>query len=97
MLMAAATWLGWSLNLLVLMSGVLMVFLVLLQRARGGGLAGAFGGAGGASAFGSQAGRVFRWITLTVAAIWLLAIMFSVMVMHETREETGTETVLVEP
>ena len=37
-----------------------LIALVLIQRGRGGGLAGAFGGAGGQSAFGTKAGDVFE-------------------------------------
>ncbi len=48
------------------------MLVILLQRGRGGGLAGAFGGAGGQSAFGTKAGDVFTWITVTVATIWVL-------------------------
>jgi preprotein translocase subunit SecG len=58
----------------------LLVFIVLLQKGRGGGLSGAFGGAGGHSAFGSKTGDVFTWITgglvllfiaLSVVANWV--------------------------
>src|SRR5713226_9501588 len=97
MLMAAATWLGWSLNLLVLLLGALMIFMVLIQRGKGGGLAGAFGGAGGASVFGSRAGGLFTWITLILAAVWLLLIMFNVILVQQTKEGPSTETVLVDP
>jgi len=51
--------------------GVLMIFIILLQRGRGGGLAGAFGGAGGQSAFGTKAGDVFTKITICLALIWV--------------------------
>lgn len=49
-----------------------LILLVLVQRGRGGGLAGALGGMGGQSAFGSKAGDVFTRITVVVAAIWIL-------------------------
>lgn len=51
--------------------GLLMIFIVLLQRGRGGGLAGAFGGAGGQSALGTKAGDVFTKITVVMAVIWV--------------------------
>jgi preprotein translocase subunit SecG len=48
------------------------MIVILLQRGRGGGLSGAFGGAGGSSAFGAKTGDVFTWITVVVAAVFLL-------------------------
>jgi preprotein translocase subunit SecG len=43
-----------------------------LQRGRGGGLAGALGGMGGQSAFGTKAGDLFTKITVGVAAFWIV-------------------------
>ena len=50
---------------------VLVVVVILLQRGRGVGLAGAFGGAGGGSAFGAKTGDVLTWVTITGAAALL--------------------------
>ena len=58
-----------------------MILLVLIQRGRGGGLAGAFGGAGGQSAFGTKAGDVFTKITVAVAAFWILLCILSLNVL----------------
>jgi protein translocase SecG subunit len=52
-------------------TGVLLIFIILLQRGRGGGLAGAFGATGGQSAFGTKAGDVFTRITIGVAVFWV--------------------------
>lgn len=79
-LFAIGFW-GYALNgVLVLISLVLML-IILIQRGKGGGLAGAFGGAGGSSAFGSRAGDTFTKVTLYTAAIWVLVIMINVKVM----------------
>ncbi len=53
-------------------SALFLILLVLVQRGRGGGLAGALGGAGGSSAFGAKAGDVFTRITIITATIWIL-------------------------
>ena len=58
-------------TLLVVVS-LSMVLLVLIQRGRGGGLAGAFGGMGGQSAFGTRAGDIFTRITIVLAVVWVL-------------------------
>ncbi len=70
-------------NTFVLLSGLFMILLVLIQRGKGGGLAGAFGGAGGSSPFGSRAGDAFTKFTLIIAAVWAIAIMAEVkLVQH---------------
>ena len=66
------------LNGFVFVLGAFLILLVLIQRGKGGGLAGAFGGAGGSSPFGSRAGDTFTRVTLIIAAIWALAIMLEV-------------------
>lgn len=60
------------LKLLILVVSFFLVVLILLQRGRGGGLAGALGGMGGQSAFGSKAGDVFTRITSVVAVVWIV-------------------------
>jgi preprotein translocase subunit SecG len=71
-------WYSTLFNVLILAVSVFMIILVLIQRGKGGGLAGAFGGAGGSSAFGSRAGDLFTRITIGVAAVWIFLIMFHV-------------------
>ena len=80
-------WLSHVLNLLVIGTGLLLMLIVLIQRGKGGGLAGAFGGAGGSSPFGSRAADAFVKITLYLAAFWVLLIMIHVKVV---KYETGT-------
>jgi preprotein translocase subunit SecG len=57
---------------LFLLTCFLLVVVVLLQKGRGGGLAGAFGGAGGHSAFGAKTGDFFTWLTVGLAGFFLL-------------------------
>lgn len=67
---------------LLMLLGMFMMLVVLLQRGRGGGLAGAFGGAGGQSAFGTKAGDVFTKITVVVAVLWFILAGVSGMVLR---------------
>jgi preprotein translocase subunit SecG len=84
------------LNAAVLLLGLFLILLVLIQRGKGGGLSGAFGGSGGSSAFGSRAGDMFTRITIGVAAAWILFTMIEVVVIQNaiapvitpTQEET---------
>jgi preprotein translocase subunit SecG len=50
----------------------MLILLILIQRGKGGGLAGAFGGMGGQSAFGTKAGDTFMRITIVFASVWFL-------------------------
>ena len=77
-------WVPTVLNLVLLLISIFLVLLVLIQRGKGGGLAGAFGGAGGSSAFGSRAGDTFTKITIYTAAVWFLLIMFMIKMTQPT-------------
>ncbi|QDU90669.1 preprotein translocase subunit SecG [Pirellulimonas nuda] len=60
------------LQILLSVTAIFLILLVLVQRGRGGGLAGALGGPGGSSAFGAKAGDTFTRITIYAAAFWIL-------------------------
>jgi preprotein translocase subunit SecG len=67
------------------LAAVFLILLVLIQRGRGGGLAGAFGGMGGQSAFGTKAGDVFTKITVGVAAFWIVLCILATNVLGRQR------------
>jgi preprotein translocase subunit SecG len=77
--LAVSFW-SYTLNTIIVLLGLLMILTILIQRGKGGGLIGAFGGAGGSSPFGSKAGDTFTRITITMAAIWVILIMIHVKV-----------------
>jgi len=86
LLFAVWSWVPNFLNIVGVILAIFLILLVLIQRGKGGGLAGAFGGVGGSSAFGSRAGDVFTRITITVAAVWILLMMVEVvLIQHEAR------------
>ena len=66
------------LMVLMVVTAVFLIVLVLIQRGKGGGLAGAFGGMGGQSAFGTKAGDLFTRITIGVAAFWIILCLVAV-------------------
>jgi len=67
---------------------------VLIQRGKGGGLAGAFGGVGGSSAFGTKAGDVFTRITVGIAIAWILLSMLMVILTNRHNESAwGSDAV----
>ncbi len=50
-----------------------LILLILIQKGRGGGLSGAFGGAGGASSIlGSKTGDFLTWVTIILVGFFLL-------------------------
>ena len=91
MTLIAAWWLSHVLNLIVMGLGGMLMLLVLIQRGKGGGLAAAFGGAGGSSPFGSRAADQFVKITLWLAGVWVLVIMIHVKVVkYDMGEQAKT-------
>lgn len=78
---------------LLFLTALFLILLVLVQRGKGGGLAGAFGGMGGQSAFGTKAGDTFTRITIGVATVWILLCVLSVRFLgsSEDRMNLGEE------
>lgn len=68
---------------LIVLTSLFMICLVLIQRGKGGGLAGAFGGVGGSSAFGTKSGDVFTKVTMVVASIWIVLAMIQVVLYNQ--------------
>ncbi len=77
------------LNTLIILLGILLISVVLIQRGKGGGLAGAFGGVGGSSPFGSKAGDAFTRFTIILALVWIGVIIGQVWVLNPTTSSTG--------
>ena len=69
------------LTVLLPILSVFLILLILVQRGRGGGLVGAFGGAGGQSAFGAKAGDLFTKITVVTVCFWILFCIGLLLVM----------------
>src|SRR5437660_4107604 len=78
--------LGLFITLFVIVS-LFLILLILIQKGRGGGLASAFGGAGGNTAFGSKTGDVLTWATSIVFGVFLLlAVLLNVVGDHYDRQ-----------
>lgn len=72
------------LSLLFLVVCVLMMLVILIQRPKGGGLSGAFGGAGSSAqaAFGAKTGDVLTWATIILFSFF---VVFSIGLTFATR------------
>jgi preprotein translocase subunit SecG len=81
------------LSFLMFVTAIFLILLILVQRGRGGGLAGVFGGPGGQSAFGAKAGDLFTRITIGVVAFWIVLCIVAIRVLSTQQEllcDTGT-------
>lgn len=89
----------WLLLILFVVVSLFMILLILIQKGRGGGLAGAFGGAGGNTAFGSKTGDVLTWTTSIVFGVFLLlAILLNLLANARQAElNRGAAPTIVAP
>ena len=67
---------------LFLLTAVVLILLILVQKGRGGGLAGAFGGPGGHSAFGTKTADIFVKATAVIAGIFFLLSIVTAWIMR---------------
>ena len=82
---------GWHyfFGILMFATSLFLILLVLVQRGRGGGLAGAFGGMGGQSAFGTKAGDLFTRLTMGAATFWIILCVLAIVVLNEEESVFG--------
>ena len=89
------------LTVLFILSSIILVLVILVQRPQGGGLAQAFGGASGGgtdTAFGGRTGDVLTYLTMGAFALYLLvAIGLNVVDNQNSTLGTQTEEQMIEP
>jgi len=88
------------LNIVIVLLTLFLIGIILIQRGKGGGLAGAFGGVGGSSAFGTKTGDIFTKITVGVAIAWILLSMLMVVLTNRRNVsafDDGTATSVTKP
>jgi preprotein translocase subunit SecG len=84
-------WLTGILTLLFLLVCLLMALVILIQKPKGGGLAGAFGGAGSTGAvFGAKTGDVLTWVTIGCFAGFIILSMLLVRSVRSDAEAMPT-------
>jgi len=77
---------------LFLLTAVILILLVLVQKGRGGGLAGAFGGPGGHSAFGTKTADIFVKATAVVAGLFFVLSIVTAWIMRPGAVAQPAET-----
>ncbi len=78
-------------TIIFIVISVAMVLIILVQRPQGGGLAGAFGGAGGSGAetvFGGRVGDALTWATV-VAFVFYLVLAIGLTRLDASRASGG--------
>lgn len=75
------------LSLFIVLS-LFLILLVLIQKGRGGGLASAFGGVGGNTAFGAKTGDVLTWATSIVFGVFMVLGICLNLLANSIHEET---------
>ena len=76
-LLMTLEWLKTPVLILFFIASVLLVFIVLIQRGKGGGLTGAFGMGGESTVLGTKAGTFLGKVTAVLGAIFLgLALIY---------------------
>jgi preprotein translocase subunit SecG len=88
------------LNIVIVLLTLFLIGIILIQRGKGGGLAGAFGGVGGSSAFGTKTGDIFTKITVGVAIAWILLSMLMVVLTNRRNVsafDDGTSSAVSKP
>lgn len=80
-----ASWTTGILATLFVLMCMFMIMVILIQKPKGGGLSGAFGGAGGGSAvFGARTGDALTWITV---GFFVLFLSLGIGLVYATRAE----------
>ena len=85
------SFLFWLCLILFIFVCLFMILLILIQKGRGGGLASAFGGMGGNTAFGSKTGDVLTWATSIIFGIFIvLAVSLNLLANYRQEEANRT-------
>ena len=66
---------------------VSLILIILIQKGRGGGLSGAFGGAGASGIMGTKTGDFLTWVTIVLVGVFLtLAVVMAKFYKPEVSE-----------
>ena len=82
---------------LFVMVSVVLILVILIQKGRGGGLSGAFGGGMASGLLGSKTGDFLTWVTIGLVAVFLGLAVLMAKFYRPTVSEYGAETETVVP
>ena len=91
------------LGVILFLISVFLVFIILIQRGKGGGIAGSLTGTA-QSAFGARGGDILMWLTLSLTIIWILLCCVTIFFysrvqdsVAEGREDADIQTDIMLP
>ena len=91
------------LGVILFLISVFLVFIILIQRGKGGGIAGSLTGTA-QSAFGARGGDILMWLTLSLTIIWILLCCVTIFFysrvqdsVAEGREDADIQTDIILP
>ena len=77
---------------LFVMVSVVLILVILIQKGRGGGLSGAFGGGMASGLLGSKTGDFLTWVTIGLVAVFLGLAVLMAKFFRPSVSEYGVET-----
>ena len=77
---------------LFLLVSVVLVLTILIQKGRGGGLSGAFGGGMASGLLGSKTGDFLTWVTIVLVAVFLTLAVLMAKFYRPSVSEYGAST-----
>ena len=94
---AAGSWLSGCIGVVWLIVALLLIFIILIQKGKGGGLGGAFGGAGGGGGLlGTKTGDFLTWVTIALVFLFftlaIILVKYGKLSAVDGLEDPGTDT-----
>ncbi len=91
------------LGVILFLISVFLIFIILIQRGKGGGIAGSLTGTA-QSAFGARGGDILMWLTLSLTIIWILLCCVTIFFysrvqdsIAEGRDDADIQTDIMSP
>ena len=92
-MLAVSNWLLFPVITIFVFVCIFLILLVLIQKGRGGGLASAFSGGGGNTAFGAKTGDVLTWATSIIFGIFVLLVILLNLMTHTSAPADTSGTI----
>ncbi len=77
---------------LFVLSAVALIFIILLQKGRGGGLSAALGGGMASGILGAKTGDVLTWVTISLVGVFLLLAVLMTKYWKPSTQQFGAPT-----
>jgi len=75
--------------ILFILSALALIFIILLQRGRGGGLSAALGGGMASGILGSKTGDFLTWVTIVLVGVFLFLAVLMAKYWRPTTQQFG--------